>query len=745
MPYEVFISHSSKDKKAADLICGYLEQKKIRCWIAPRDLQPGDKWAAGIISGLDQCQAMVLVFTMHSNVSSQVAREVERAASKGITIFPLRLDDTPLAPEMEYFISNTHWLDALTDPVEEHLHTLHQSLRAQLDIKKGAPTAPAPPPPEPRPEGSAADVLIWQIKQASRQHLLPLWAAMKRLSPAYKMILGSLAAVIMLLIFISRNVGPPSPEKIRAQMQAALKEGERMTAKIQEEAAAYKAASDALQGLDFWPHPMNGHTDQQPPWWREAKEAYLRNVSAAHSLTGDNLKQTAARLKAEHAQLQQRYATCIEIQPRLAALVRRIQVRAELARRDPAFAHNNQAATAAATAAEKALAQGDVAIAAEQLAATAIALPAPVFPLEALLTHVVDEEASTYQKSIHSLTDLRQFTNTFLAAWDRSYRGLRLGMTAAEMARWAQSLGATWVVEGNFAAPNGAENNTNAVTMTFPVPWKDGSLNCETVTLSFTQHLSTELPSVIYNIQIQNDFAANISTTPAAWITEQWGSAVRRNNSELIYAGPDLRSVSPWQNHVPENTVQSRERSYQFTLASSPLRQLYRNAWDLTVQRSKSVDELPQNPLLTGKYISIDPQKFHLKEKPWDIRYGMPRAEMEAQATANGESFSNNGNQLYVYIKAKTGMGIRMLCRDRDQPDAISWVEYQGPPDGPTAPLAALQHYIARYGPPRDAKITSQYARLAYYRHQGWEFDLGLAWPDGQTCRQVHLEAGYED
>jgi len=48
MAYEVFISHSIKDKAAAEAVCAKLEEQKIRCWIAPRDIAPGTDWAEAL-------------------------------------------------------------------------------------------------------------------------------------------------------------------------------------------------------------------------------------------------------------------------------------------------------------------------------------------------------------------------------------------------------------------------------------------------------------------------------------------------------------------------------------------------------------------------------------------------------------------------------------------------------------------------------------------------------------------------
>ncbi len=41
MAYDVFISYSTPDKVIADAACATLEQRQIRCWMAPRDVLPG--------------------------------------------------------------------------------------------------------------------------------------------------------------------------------------------------------------------------------------------------------------------------------------------------------------------------------------------------------------------------------------------------------------------------------------------------------------------------------------------------------------------------------------------------------------------------------------------------------------------------------------------------------------------------------------------------------------------------------
>ena len=132
--YDVFISYSSHDKIIADAICSRLENNNIRCWIAPRDILPGLEFGEAIIDGIVECKILLLVFSSKSNESPQVKREVERAVSKGKIIIPFRIEEILPTKAMEYALSNTHWLDAMTPPLETHIATLTATVLRLLDI-----------------------------------------------------------------------------------------------------------------------------------------------------------------------------------------------------------------------------------------------------------------------------------------------------------------------------------------------------------------------------------------------------------------------------------------------------------------------------------------------------------------------------------------------------------------------------------------------------------------------------------
>ena len=146
--HEVFISYSNKDKQVADAICAKLEALPLRCWIAPRDVAAGHSWGSSIIEAIEEAKVMVLVYSGNSNLSPQVIREVERAVSKGLVLVPFRIEATMMSKDMEYFLSSSHWIDALTPPLEKHLVELGELVRTVL-FRKEKEAAAAPKPVQP--------------------------------------------------------------------------------------------------------------------------------------------------------------------------------------------------------------------------------------------------------------------------------------------------------------------------------------------------------------------------------------------------------------------------------------------------------------------------------------------------------------------------------------------------------------------------------------------------------------------
>jgi hypothetical protein len=132
LEYDIFISHSSEDKNIASNICHYLEEREIRCWIAPRDVQGGMEYAEAIINGIRACKVMVVVFNKNANQSKFVKNEVERAFTYSSNIIPFRLDETLPSSTLELFLGSVHWLDAIKGKPEDYFDLLYQNCARSL-------------------------------------------------------------------------------------------------------------------------------------------------------------------------------------------------------------------------------------------------------------------------------------------------------------------------------------------------------------------------------------------------------------------------------------------------------------------------------------------------------------------------------------------------------------------------------------------------------------------------------------
>jgi TolB-like protein len=128
-PSDVFLSYASQDKAIADAVCEALERACVGCWIAPRDVMPGEFYADAIVRALNETRVLVLVLTANAVASPHVLREVERTSAKRHAIVSLRLTAVSLPPALEYFLSASHWLDAGTAGIDSALPRLVESVR----------------------------------------------------------------------------------------------------------------------------------------------------------------------------------------------------------------------------------------------------------------------------------------------------------------------------------------------------------------------------------------------------------------------------------------------------------------------------------------------------------------------------------------------------------------------------------------------------------------------------------------
>jgi TolB-like protein len=109
--HDVFVSYASQDAGVANSIVESLEGQGLKCWIAPRDVKPGAQYADAIVRAINEAKAVVLVLSGSAVGSSHVGKEIERASSKRKPIIAFRIDAAPLNHALEYFLSESQWID----------------------------------------------------------------------------------------------------------------------------------------------------------------------------------------------------------------------------------------------------------------------------------------------------------------------------------------------------------------------------------------------------------------------------------------------------------------------------------------------------------------------------------------------------------------------------------------------------------------------------------------------------------
>ena len=169
----LFVSHHSSKLEVAEHVERALNVKGVRCWIAPRDVEPGASFARAIPHAIGDSSAVLLLFCSNSAKSRHVERELILADQLGKAIIPLRLERIDPG-ELSYHLAASQWIDWLEqrDEAIDRIALKARDLQAQaqngkpktgtvsideietkapVDISKGSTARAAPPPPPPVP------------------------------------------------------------------------------------------------------------------------------------------------------------------------------------------------------------------------------------------------------------------------------------------------------------------------------------------------------------------------------------------------------------------------------------------------------------------------------------------------------------------------------------------------------------------------------------------------------------------
>src|SRR5262249_32126803 len=146
MSADIFISHSTEDRKITETLREALEDRGFSCWISSRDIAPGENFQVAIVQAIRAAKVMILVFSGNSNNSDEIKKEVVLAGQSRLIVIPVRLEDVAPDEAFTYEMSTRQWID-LFDDWERAVHRLSLQLSSIEGVRRTLPDAPSTPKP----------------------------------------------------------------------------------------------------------------------------------------------------------------------------------------------------------------------------------------------------------------------------------------------------------------------------------------------------------------------------------------------------------------------------------------------------------------------------------------------------------------------------------------------------------------------------------------------------------------------
>jgi hypothetical protein len=139
MAHDIFISYAKTQADISFRLCASLEAAGLRCWIAPRDSQPGRSWVDSAMAAIDGATVVIVVVSPEAGISDWVEREIYRAVDARKALLPVQLGDPPLSDRLQFLLSDIHRMRVETSPSVPQLEEVVEAARGVLALSRDAP------------------------------------------------------------------------------------------------------------------------------------------------------------------------------------------------------------------------------------------------------------------------------------------------------------------------------------------------------------------------------------------------------------------------------------------------------------------------------------------------------------------------------------------------------------------------------------------------------------------------------
>jgi hypothetical protein len=119
----VFVSYSTKDKVFAERLVRRIEATGMACWMAPRDIPPGDNFQAAIVAAIEASSVLLVLISKNTNNSVEILKELSVAGDSAKFVVPARIENILPTGGLRYPLSHVQFID-LFDAFEENFQLL---------------------------------------------------------------------------------------------------------------------------------------------------------------------------------------------------------------------------------------------------------------------------------------------------------------------------------------------------------------------------------------------------------------------------------------------------------------------------------------------------------------------------------------------------------------------------------------------------------------------------------------------
>lgn len=109
--HRIFISYSRSDDEKARGVCDLLNKLGIPYWIDIKGIYSGRNFKEVIVKAISDSEIVLFLSSVNSNRSDNVAKEISLADKFNKVIIPVKLDNSPMNPKMEYDLSGIDFVE----------------------------------------------------------------------------------------------------------------------------------------------------------------------------------------------------------------------------------------------------------------------------------------------------------------------------------------------------------------------------------------------------------------------------------------------------------------------------------------------------------------------------------------------------------------------------------------------------------------------------------------------------------